>query len=83
MDLIKFVMEEIQQIQGEIILEKAMLGEHEDTILKAFENGDILKELVALRDTSAARERFYYKINYLEGKLDAYMKLIKELGLIK
>ncbi len=83
MRLIKYVMDEVQQIQGEIILSKAMLGEHDDTIEKAFEKGDILTELIALRDTSEAREKFYNRINYLEGKLDAYMKLLKELGLIE
>lgn len=83
MRLIKFVMDEVQRIQGEIILEKAMLGEHDEVIETAFNQGDILQELVALRDTSEAREKFYMRINYLEGKLDAYMKLLDELGLIK
>jgi len=82
MKLIKFVMDEVQRIQGEIILEKAMLGEHDETINTAFEEGDILRELIALRDTSEARDKFYLRINYLEGKLDAYMELLRELGLI-
>jgi len=82
MNVVKFVLEEIQQIQGEIILEKAMLSEHDETIDKAFEDGDIIQELMALKETSEAREKFYLRINYLEGKVDAYMNLLKKLGLV-
>lgn len=83
MKLIKYVMDEVQQIQGEIILSKALLNEHEEAIDQAFKDGDILSELIALKETSEAREKFYNRINYLEGKLDAYMKLLKKLGLIE
>lgn len=83
MKLIKYVMDEVQQIQGEIILSKALLGEHEEAIDQAFKDGDILSELILLKETSEKREKFYNRINYLEGKLDAYMKLLKELGLIE
>lgn len=81
MNVINYVITEIQQIQGEIILQKAMLSEHDDTLEEAFQNGDILKELIALKDTSEARERFYLRINYLEGKVDAYIALLQKLGI--
>ena len=80
MNVIKYVLSEIQQAQGEIILMKAMLSEHDETVENAFETGDIIQELIALKSTSEAREKFYLRINYLDGKIDAYIKLLKDLG---
>lgn len=76
------MMDEMQQIQGELLIQKAMLSEHKETIDTAFENGDILSELIALKENNEAQEKFYLKINYLEGKIDAYLTILKQLGLL-
>jgi len=79
-NLIEFVLREISQIQGEIILNKAMISEHDEKIEEAFEKGDILVELLAIKEQAELRNNFFTKISYLEGKVDAYIKLLKEIG---
>jgi len=79
-NLIEFVCKEISQIQGEIILNKALISEYDEKIEEAFKKGDILIELLAIKDQAELRNKFFTKISYLEGKVDAYIKLLKEIG---
>jgi len=79
-DLIEYVVKQVQQIQGEIILNKAMISEFDDKIEEAFSSGDILSELLAIKDSAEQKHEYLTKINYLEGKVDGYIDLLKELG---
>lgn len=79
-DLIEFVLRKVKQIQGEIILNKAMISEFDEKIEEAFSSGDILTELLAIKDSAEQKHEYLTKINYLEGKVDGYIDLLKELG---
>jgi hypothetical protein len=81
MNVIAFVINEMKQIQGDIILSKAMVAQYDDMIEEAFQKGDILQELIAIKDGAEAKEKFSLKLQYLEGKIDAYITLLKQLGI--
>ena len=81
MNVIAFVINEMKQIQGDIILSKAMVAQYDDMIEEAFQKGDILQELIAIKDGAEAKEKFSLKLQYLEGKIDAYITLLKKLGI--
>lgn len=79
-NLVEYIVKQIQQIQGELILNKAMASEFDEKIDEAFNSGDILTELLAIKDAAERRNDYLIKINYLEGKIDGYIHLLKELG---
>ena len=81
MNVIAFVINEMKQIQGDILLSKAMVAQYDDMIEEAFQKGDILQELIAIKDGAEAKEKFSLKLQYLEGKIDAYITLLKKLGI--
>ncbi len=79
-DLIEFILKEINVIQGEIILTKAIINECDEKVAEAFANGDIMKEIIALGDSAIEKAKYCDRLSYMDGNLDAYIKLLKELG---
>jgi hypothetical protein len=79
LELIEYIITQVTQIQGELILNKAMLSGYDEKIEEAFERGDILAELLAIKDQVEVRNQFLTKINYLEGKVDCYMEMLKKI----
>jgi hypothetical protein len=80
-NLVDIIIEELNCIQGEIIITKALVNEHDENIEEAFKNGDIMNEIIAIMKSGQAKDDYNNRLSYMEGQIDAYTTLLKELGL--
>jgi hypothetical protein len=80
-NIIDIILDEIICIQGEIIITKALVNQHDENIDEAFKNGDIMKEIVAIMESGQAKDDFNQRLSYMEGQIDAYINLLKNLGI--
>jgi hypothetical protein len=79
-NIIEIIIDEINTIQGEIILTKAFMAEHDGNIESAFNSGDIMKEILAIMKSGKAKNDYNDRLCYMEGQIDAYIKLLNNLG---
>ncbi len=79
-NIVDIILDEINTIQGEIILTKAFMSEHEENIESAFNSGDVMQEIIAIMKSGKAKNDYNDRLCYMEGQIDAYIKLLNELG---
>ena len=79
--IIEYILTEVNKVQGEIIITKAIISEYDEKLDDAFSKGDIMQELVSISQNGKAKHEFNEKLSYMDGQLDAYINLLKKLDL--
>ena len=81
--IIDFITREIKGIQGEVLLQGALISEHDENIKSVIDADkyDPIQHFIYLKKANDAKIEHGAHLKYLEGKFDAYFLIIKELEL--
>jgi hypothetical protein len=78
-ELIDIILDEINLIQGDIILNRLLISEQDEKLDEAISSNDIMKELKVVIENNELRTEYNNKLHYLDGKVDAFVNLLKKI----